>query len=46
MEVAMKAMRNNEMSSYKASRVFNLPQQQQQQHIDMLKNGRKSQVKQ
>jgi len=41
----MKAMRNKEMGSFKASRIFNLPQQQQQ-HIDMLQTGRKAQVKQ
>jgi hypothetical protein len=43
MKSALKAMRNKEMSSYKVSRVFNLPQQQR---IDMLKTGRKAQVKQ
>jgi len=40
MEAAMKATANKEMVSYKASSVFNLPQQQQQ-HIDMLKIAEK-----
>jgi hypothetical protein len=46
MKGAIEAMRNKEMGSCKASRVFNLPQKKKKHLGVMLKTGRKAQVKQ
>jgi hypothetical protein len=43
MKADIKAMRNKEMVSYEAFRIFNVPQKH---HSLMLKSGRKAQVKQ
>jgi len=43
-KAAIEAIRNKEMGSYRASRVFNVPQTTLQNA--MLKTGRKAQVKQ
>jgi len=43
MNVAVEAMRNKEMGSYKTSSVFNLPLKH---YRFMLKTGRKAQMKQ
>jgi hypothetical protein len=44
MNAAIEAMRNKEVDSYKASRVFNIPQTTLEHLI--LKTGRKAQMKQ
>ena len=43
-KAAIEAIRNKEMGSYRASRIFNVPQSTLQSV--MLKTGRKAQVKQ
>ena len=44
MEAATEAIRNKEMGSYKASRVFSVPQTTLERYV--IKTGRKAQVKQ
>ena len=46
MKVAIEAMRNKEMGSYKASRVFNLPQTTLQSYVKYRKESSSEAIKQ